>query len=130
MGLKILKFHAIMHMPLNILYFGVPMEHNTGSNERHHKPTKTVAILTQKMQETFDNQTNEHLMQVHLLELAEQELKGNYVWKYYDRSPNAEQIMQNIEKTCIGGSKIITFFDDNTGQNSAAIVTRQKNRKR
>jgi len=119
-----------MHMPLDILYFGVPMEHDTGSNERGHKPTKTAAKLTQKTQETFDEQTNERLREVHLLELAEQELKGNYVWKYFKKSPDEEQITQNLEKTCIGGSKIITFFDDNTGQNSAAIVTRQKNRKR
>ena len=95
MGLKILKFHAIMHMPLDILYFGVPMEHDTGSNERGHKPTKTAAKLTQKTQETFDEQTNECLKEVHLLELAEQELKGNYVWNFF-RNPRMKSKLCKI----------------------------------
>ena len=32
MGLKIVKFHAIIHMAMDIDYFGVPMEFDTGSN--------------------------------------------------------------------------------------------------
>ena len=48
MGLKITKFHCIMHMADDILNFGVPMEFDTGSNESGHKVEKTAAKLTQK----------------------------------------------------------------------------------
>ena len=43
MGLKIFKFHAIVHMALDIILFGVPMEHDTGANESQHKATKVAA---------------------------------------------------------------------------------------
>ena len=57
MGLKVVKFHAIMHMACDILNFGVPMECDTGSNEEGHKDTKKAAKLTQKIEHTFDSQT-------------------------------------------------------------------------
>jgi hypothetical protein len=33
MGLKLMKFHGIMHMYMDIIHFGVPMEFDTGTNE-------------------------------------------------------------------------------------------------
>ena len=48
MGLKLMKFHAIVHMVEDILLYGVPSEFDTGSNESHHKPTKYAARLTQR----------------------------------------------------------------------------------
>ncbi len=48
MGLKIIKFHGIMHIADDILNFGVPMEVDTGSNKSAHKTEKTAAKLTQK----------------------------------------------------------------------------------
>ncbi len=48
MGLKLMKFHAIVHMVEDILLYGVPSEFDTGSNESHHKPTKYAAKLTQE----------------------------------------------------------------------------------
>ena len=43
-----------MHMARDIYMFGVPMEYDTGSNERGHKVTKKAARLTQKSEQTFD----------------------------------------------------------------------------
>lgn len=57
MGLKIMKFHAITHLVQDILLYGVPSEFDTGSNESHHKATKTAAKMTQRKEETFDHQT-------------------------------------------------------------------------
>jgi hypothetical protein len=48
MGLKLMKYHAISHMANDVLLYGVPMEHDTGANESHHKATKVAACLTQK----------------------------------------------------------------------------------
>ena len=83
MGLKITKFHCIMHIADDIMNFGVPMEVDTGSNESGHKPTKTAAKLTQRNKATFDIQTAKRLDETHLLDLAMEEMKGRPVWDYY-----------------------------------------------
>jgi hypothetical protein len=80
MKLKLTKFHGVVYMADDILNFGVPMEVDTGSNESGHKKTKTAARLTQKNEETFDLQTAICLEEVHLLEIALQELDGKPVW--------------------------------------------------
>ena len=43
MGWKMTKFHAIIHMADDILYFGVPLGFDTGNTEEGHKDTKTAA---------------------------------------------------------------------------------------
>jgi hypothetical protein len=82
MKLKLTKFHGVVHMADNILNFGVPMEVDTKSNKSGHKKTKTAACLTQKNEETFDLQMAICLEEVHLLEIALQELDGKPVWNY------------------------------------------------
>ena len=84
MGLKIVKFHSIMHMTNDILNFGVPMEYDTGTNESAHKSEKTAAKLTQKKKETFNFQTTVRLEETHLLQLAESEMNGRTLWNYYE----------------------------------------------
>ena len=80
MGLKLLKFHAIMHMAKDIINFGVPMEFDIGANESGHKDTKKAALLTQKNQETFNKQTADCLDKTDMLALAEQELNAHPLW--------------------------------------------------
>ena len=77
MGLKLVKFHLILHMLRHdILNFGVPMEYDTGLNESGHKKTKRAAKLTQKREETFDEQVDIRLQEEHLLEMASEEMNG------------------------------------------------------
>jgi hypothetical protein len=83
MGLKIVKFHAIVHMAEDIIKFGVPMNFDTGSDESGHKATKTAAVVTQKRKERFDEQVGRRLSEVHALQLAHEEIKhGHCLWKY------------------------------------------------
>jgi hypothetical protein len=56
MGLKIMKFHGIVHMADQILNFGVPMNYDMGSDESGHKLAKAAAKVTQKLKEYFDKQ--------------------------------------------------------------------------
>jgi hypothetical protein len=56
MGLKIVKFHAIVHMADGIMNFGVPMNYDTCSDQSRHKPAKAAAEVTQKRKEYFDKQ--------------------------------------------------------------------------
>ena len=84
MGLKIPKFHCILHIAEDIMMFGVPMNVDTGSNESHHKPTKVAAKLTQKNVATFDEQTELRLVEFHIINLAMCEVNGNALWTYFD----------------------------------------------
>lgn len=83
MGLRITKFHLIMHVADDILNFGTPMEFDTGSNESGHKYEKTAAKLTQKNKALFDTQTCQRLEEIHLLDLAVVDMQGDKKWNYY-----------------------------------------------
>lgn len=113
MGLKLTKFHAIVHIADDMLNLGVPMEVDTGSNETGHKPTKTAAKLTQKQKKKFEIQTAARLEEVHLLEMAEEEMRGRPVWDYFEGHPNdAEMLDVPAASTKIGGTAYQFFTDD------------------
>ena len=63
MGLKIMKFHAIIHLITDIILYGSPSEFDTGSNESHHKESKYAAKLTQQKEATFNFQTARRLIE-------------------------------------------------------------------
>ena len=84
MGLKLMKFHAIIHLVTDILLYGVPKEFDTGSNESHHKPTKYAAKLTQRKESTFNYQTALRVTEFLLIDLAMAEVEqGVKVWEYF-----------------------------------------------
>ena len=60
MQLKLMKFHALLHIVDDILLYGVPLEADTSSNEEHHKPMKKASRLTQRAPKTFNLQTGCH----------------------------------------------------------------------
>ena len=76
MGLKLMKFHAILHLAEDIFLNGVPLEFDTSANESHHKPSKQAAVLTQRSHRTFNLQTATRLTEFKLIELAMLELEG------------------------------------------------------
>ena len=96
MGLKMIKFHMIIHMTQNMLIFGVPMEYDTGSNESHHKVTKAAAKLTQRKEETFDQSINTRVAELYLLELAREEMLGRPLWNYFIGHHHREVQPKNI----------------------------------
>ena len=74
MGLKIMKFHAIIHLISDMLLYGTPSEFDTGSNESHHKESKYAAKLTQRKEATFNLQTATRLTEFMCIDLAMEEL--------------------------------------------------------
>ena len=85
MGLKLLKFHLILHLVEDILQFGVPLEFDTAANESHHKQAKKAACLTQRSADTFQFQMALRMIEFLMLELAMEEIKnGRVVWDYFD----------------------------------------------
>ena len=85
MGLKIMKFHATLHMMKDILLCGVPMEFDTGVNESHHKGSKQAARLTQRNRSLFDAQVGLRLWEFLVLDLAmEETLNGHVNWECHN----------------------------------------------
>ena len=77
MGLKLMKFHALVHLVEDILLYGVPSEFDTGSNESHHKPSKYAAKLTQRNEATFIIQAAIRITEFLVLDLALHEVNYN-----------------------------------------------------
>ena len=91
MGLKLMKFHAILHLVEDILLYGVPTEFDTGSNESHHKPTKHAAKLTQRKEASFNLQTALRLLEFLAIDLAIQEIIfDKRSWDYYPDSDDED----------------------------------------
>jgi hypothetical protein len=105
MGLKLLKFHAIVHLADHMLIYGVPMEVDTGSNESGHKATKKAAKLTQRNEATFDYQTAMRLEEVHLIDLAIQEIAGRAPFNYGELRNSLPTENPNTDNISIGGAK-------------------------
>jgi hypothetical protein len=107
MHLKLMKFHALVHMCSDIVLFGVPMEVDVGSNEGGHKGTKVAARTTQKNQKTFDYQTAKRMDEFLVVDLGMQELAGRKVWDYLVKP---ERTLPDPpaapEKIFTGGTKI------------------------
>ena len=84
MGLKVVKFHNILHIVDNVKLCGVPLESDTSPNESHHIPTKQAARLTQQTHSTFNKQTAGRLVDFETVNFAMEELEsGNAPWAYY-----------------------------------------------
>ena len=83
MGLKLMKFHVVIHLFHDILQYGIPKEVDTGSNESHHKPMKGAAKNTQKHEATFTLQTATRMDELKLVMYATAELRGLQMSHYY-----------------------------------------------
>ena len=117
MGLKLLKFHTILHIWEDILQFGVPLEFDTSANESMHKPAKQASRMTQKAHDTFNFQTATRLCEFELLDLAMEEIdKGRCIWHYFDTFPpdssSDSENSSNLPDAFTGETRISVFLDD------------------
>ena len=129
MGPKIFKCHAILHVADDILNFGVPLEFDTGSNEKGHKPTKLSAKLMQKNMETFDQQTVTRLEELHLLDLACEELAGGPPWRCCLGHAFEAIVVNQPEPPALGGSQFCTHWDKSHNVYKMAIVGRSRTKR-
>ena len=123
MGLKLMKFHGILHMADAILNFGVPLEYDTGDNESHHISSKQAAQLTQKDLAKVEEQTAGRMMEMEVLKLAGLELAGTYLVDYRIGHQEAQHQAQLPHKTrtCLGGAVYLTRTDGQTGAHSFRV---------
>jgi hypothetical protein len=116
MGLKLTKFHVIIHMWTDIFLYGVPLEVDTGSNESQHKSSKIAAKLTQKNVTTFDFQTCTRLDEFFLIELALAELNDDLkLWDYFTKPADPEPDEPPPEEKKTSGVVIRIFQEDKFG---------------
>ena len=128
MGLKLYKFHCILHIWQDILDFGVPLEYDTSPNESMHKPTKAAAKMTQRNLDTFNFQTALRLSEFYVVSLALFEIEtGNVPWNYYERkmaeSPPEET---EREETWTGDTQISVLRDKETGEPAFYLRSQSK----
>ena len=130
MGLKLAKFHMILHIWEDILQFGVPLEYDTSANESMHKPSKKASKMTQRAADTFNFQTATRLIEFELLDLAMEEIENGHVpWDYYTKE---EKKRSNKKKNPVQAAEISTgeagiqvFWDEN-GESSFQLLTRSR----
>ena len=120
MGLKLVKFHACLHLMQDILNFGVPTNVDTGSNESHHKPAKAAAKLTQRDVKKFEEQTAIRLQEFHLVDLAMCELKELKNWLHFDATQKRglDETSANeatIDDTLLTTGSTFKVFKDSEG---------------
>lgn len=127
MGLKIVKFHSLTHLLTDITSYGVPMNYDTGSDEKGHKVTKVAAKMTQKNSRTFLMQTANRQCEFELIDLAMAELGKRQLFTYYDRieppAPNGGAEHNN--KTSTGDTQINIILDTDGKQTYSLGVGRQ-----
>ncbi len=98
MGLKLVKFHGVLHLKDDILLYGVPLETDTSSNESHHKPMKLASKLTQMSHSTLNFQTAKRMVDFEAIDFAILELEeGVVIWDYYKNLVDAEDEGQEGE---------------------------------
>lgn len=116
MGLKIMKYHAIVHMADDIMNFGVPMNYDTGADEAGHKPSKSAAKLTQKNKDTFDQQVSTRLAEKLGIDLAMHEIgTGRTYWRYYKPRNNVSTLKRRRTepaRVVLGGGEIEVIRGD------------------
>ena len=128
-GLKLTKFHMILHTWEDIIQFGVPLEYDTSANESMHKPSKKASKMTQKAADTFNFQTATRLNEFELLDLAMEEIENGLVpWDYYTRVEEVdseEEIPTKEAKIWTGETGIKVHHEEN-GEPGFRLLTRSK----
>jgi len=118
MGLKLMKFHGILHMADAMLNFGVPLEYDTGANESHHIPTKKASLLTQRDINKVEEQTAERMLEMEVLALAKLEIGGKWLCDYRighgDDVPEA--VLPHKTRCSLGGAVYHTEKNGQTGE--------------
>ena len=139
MGLKIMKYHAILHMVDDICLYGVPLEFDTAANESHHKPSKAAAKLTQRNLTNFNIQVAVRLFEFMLIDLALLEVEGGKCrWEYYrecvpwdeDLEPEAQPLEiadAGVVETSTGNTRMEVFWDQETNAPGFAMLSRSRN---
>ena len=130
MGLKLTKFHMILHIMDDILQFGVPLEYDTSANESFHKAAKKASKMTQRAAETFNFQVANRLIEFEVIDLAMEEIENGLIpWDFYHRreeKPHAKLENETPEHDIWTGETKIVVDVDEHGEVGFVLRTRSK----
>jgi hypothetical protein len=118
MGLKMMKFHGILHLAEAIQNFGVPLEYDTGCNESHHIDTKKASQLTQRDLTKVEEQTAERMLEMEVLALAQSEIAGKWLCDYrlgLEEGPEKPEFAHKT-RTRLGGSAYFATLKGGSGE--------------
>lgn len=121
MGMKIPKFHQMLHIAHDMLVHGNAASLDTGSNESGHKPTKRAALLTQKKPELFDLQTAQRLLEAFLLDMAMHELQGRSLWHYLRGYETREVVAPEVAEPKTGGTRFECRYSEETQETTLYV---------
>ena len=93
MGFKTMNFHGTLHVPLDVMNFGVPANVNTMSDEMHHKDDKKSSKRTQHRPDKFEMQSLKQIENRRVIELGIEELEGRVRWRYDNGFVSREALM-------------------------------------
>ena len=125
MGLKLMKYHAIIHLTNDIKLYGVPKEVCTGPNESHHKPAKQAAKTTQRNESTFLEQVGTRLTEYLVIALAMEEVENEgRVWTYFQDSVDVywDALVVDPDATCQSNENLVEE-PEGAGTEKEAVVT-------
>ena len=69
-GLKTLKMYKLLHLCLDILRHGPPMNYDTCPKESNHRPMKALSQNTQRIKSRFEFQTALRLYEENIITLS------------------------------------------------------------
>ena len=82
MGFNTMNYHGLKHSGWDMIFFGVPANLDTESDEMHHKDDKKSSKQTQKRPASFDIQSMRRIEDRRVIEFGVQELQGKPRWLY------------------------------------------------
>jgi hypothetical protein len=103
------------------------MNFDTGADEAgHKKPAKVAAEVTQKRKDVFDEQVSRRLTELHVLDLAMEEIVGNRpVWNYFSPESGQDSTASHghtDEGVVLGGGRFIFTRDNVTGGHTVSTA--------
>ena len=138
MGFNIFNFHAGIHVPDDILFFGVPSNVNTMANESHHRPNKKASKRTQRRPKLFDMQCANRIHDMNVINLGMEELAGRPVWDYYkgfDQSTltsslTTKQSTKPRTQQELSGTRVEFSYDPSTETWTYKVISKMRRKNR
>lgn len=132
MGLKLLKFHQLLHLWFIIRAYGSLSNIDSARNESHHKKKKKIASHTQKRFNVLEHQTAEHEYTYNLFIKAMKnsfmEIPDLFEMKVGEDKDEEENdfIVDDISKKTSTGSKFILSLDYTNKKMIARSICKNK----
>ncbi len=132
MGLKLLKFHQLLHLWFIIRAYGSLSNIDSARNESHHKKKKSIASHTQKRFKLLDHQTADHEYTYNLFLKAMKNcfmiIPDHFEMKIGPLNGDCNDLIlpNNLLTTKVSGSKFLLTLDYSNNVMRASWLSKTK----